>query len=72
MCLCVHACVWTDASGSLYPQLSEFMGLNLSIEAIKTFSTMPEQSSGVSLFCLYGHVCIYVRGSMCCQLMQNM
>ncbi|MCJ8731725.1 hypothetical protein PDJAM_G00202680 [Pangasius djambal] len=39
--------VETDASGSLYPQLSEFMGLNLSIEAIKAFSTtVPEQSSG--------------------------
>lgn len=43
--------VWTDASGGLYPQLSEFMGLNLNIEAIKAFSTtVPEQTSGVSFF----------------------
>ncbi|KAF7706217.1 syntenin-1 isoform X2 [Silurus meridionalis] len=38
--------IGADASGSLYPQLSEFMGLNLNIEAIKAFSTVPEQSSG--------------------------
>lgn len=50
-CVCVCVGVWTDASGSLYPQLSEFMGLNLSIEAIKAFSSgVPEQSSGVSVF----------------------
>ncbi|XP_017567927.1 syntenin-1 [Pygocentrus nattereri] len=39
--------IGTGTSGGLYPELSEFMGLNLSTDALQTLSTtVPEQSSG--------------------------
>ncbi|XP_076829727.1 syntenin-1 [Brachyhypopomus gauderio] len=37
----------TGTSGRLYPELSEFMGLNLNIDTLKTLSTtVPESASG--------------------------
>lgn len=37
----------TGTSGRLYPELNEFMGLNLSVDALQTFSSsVPDQSSG--------------------------
>ncbi|XP_062850095.1 syntenin-1 [Trichomycterus rosablanca] len=38
--------IGTGTSGSLYPELSEFMGLNLSLDTVKALSTVPGQSSG--------------------------
>ncbi|KAI4887785.1 hypothetical protein NFI96_028307, partial [Prochilodus magdalenae] len=38
--------IGTGTSGRLYPELSEFMGLNLSVDALQALSTVPVQSSG--------------------------